>query len=74
MKICAINSNKEAQVRPTESFGGLRDTLHLSPGCRIILTTSVDNDCGLSNGATGAAIALIYKDGDGPHARTFLFI
>ena len=40
--------------------------LHVTPGCRIMLTANVDNDCGLPNGATGELSALIYKDGDGP--------
>ena len=40
-----------------------------------MLTTSVDNDCGLPNGATGELISLTYKDGDGyPNLPIHIFV
>ena len=73
-KIDARNSNKEAQGRPKRIFAGLSDTLHISPGFRIILTTSVDNACGLPNVATGAIISLIYRWGGAPNRRIYIVV
>ena len=72
-KINARHSNHLSAKRKSASeYGGLRHVLHLSRGCKVVLTRNVAYLYGLANGTRGKLISLVYSPdavpGDFPEA------
>ena len=65
-KIDAVNHSVAAEGLNTAAFAGLREALFLVPGSQVMLTTNVDNVCGLSNGSCGTLLGLVYDGSSRP--------
>ena len=67
-KIEAIHSGSASQQKrakniDSKSFEGLRDTVHLVRGCKVMLTRNVNYTKGLANGTRGILIGIVYGSG-----------
>ena len=61
-KISARHSNhSSARKKPASEYGGLRHVLHLTLGCKVVLTRNVAYLYGLANGTRGKLISVVYS-------------
>ena len=61
-RISARHSNhSSAKKKPASEYGGLRHVLHLSVGCKVVLTRNVAYLYGLANGTRGNLISVVYS-------------
>lgn len=67
-KVKTTNNGFHAQRNPTDS--GLLTTLYFCKGAKVHLTSNLDVDWGLYNGAAGEVEEILYSPGDCPGGAT----
>ncbi len=57
------SQQKRAKQCDSKVFEGLRDTVHLVRGCKVMLTRNVNYAKGLANGTRGKVVGIVYGPG-----------
>ena len=57
------SQQKRAKKCDSKVFEGLRDTVHLVRGCKVMLTRNVNYAKGLANGTRGKVVGIVYGPG-----------
>jgi ATP-dependent exoDNAse (exonuclease V) alpha subunit len=60
-RINGLHNNKEAQRQSSDSMMGLSSDLSLAEGARVMITSNLWTQVGLTNGATGTVRHIIFK-------------
>ena len=61
-RIKAVHSgrSKAARQAPSTAFDGLRTTIHLVRGCKVLITRNIAYKYGLANGTRGVLVGVVY--------------
>ena len=62
-RIDAIHSNKTAAAMTADTMQGLQPFIMLAVGARVMITSNIWTEVGLTNGAMGTVRNIIYKEG-----------
>ena len=68
------NHGKGASSSPAKEAGNLLQDIIIAKGCRVLLSTNLWQEAGLTNGAVGEVKYIIYKEGEGPPELPALLI
>ena len=54
------STSKKARMQPSSAFDGLRATIHLVRGCKVLITRNIAYKYGLANGTRGTLVGVVY--------------